>query len=320
MALPTQTLQLLHAARALYRSMGAEAVLIMTETDLDWDAVRDALDGCRFIVSAHDPYLASKLKARADLNVIPLDSRPSSSRERLSLALLEALTNEQLRQGAHVVILYDGLEVEDAKDQLDSISIIHLGEHLERLTARDLRKLDTQVPIETLKAVVDLAAELGREGREGKPVGTMFVVGDTRKVMSMSHLLGFDPVRGYSRKERNLRDRRVRDSMKEIAKLDGAFVVDKDGTVVAAARYIDTPADGITLSKGLGSRHWAAAAVSKKTRAVAIAVSESTGVVRVFQNGEVVLHIAPRSRPILWRTMTPESVADGSAHATDYVA
>jgi DNA integrity scanning protein DisA with diadenylate cyclase activity len=144
----------------------------------------------------------------------------------------------------------------------------------------------------------------------------MFVVGDTRKVMSMSHVLGFDPVRGYSRKERNLRDRRVRESMKEIAKLDGAIVVDKDGTVIAAARYIDTPADGITLSKGLGSRHWAAAAVSKKTHAVAVVVSESTGVVRVFQNGEVVLHIAPRSRPILWRTMAPEALPNGGLSPT----
>ena len=47
--------------------------------------------------------------------------------------------------------------------------MIRLGEHLERLTARDLRALETSVPFETLKAVVDVAVEIGREGREGKP-------------------------------------------------------------------------------------------------------------------------------------------------------
>ena len=142
------------------------------------------------------------------------------------------------------------------------------------------------VPSKLLKAVVDLATDIGREGREGKPVGTLFVVGDTRKVMTLSRVIGFDPVRGYSKKNRNLRDKRVREGMKEIAKLDGAIIVNKDGTVEAAARFISVEAEGITLSKGLGSRHWTAAAVTKRTHAVAVTVSESTGVVRVFQGGE----------------------------------
>jgi DNA integrity scanning protein DisA with diadenylate cyclase activity len=296
--------------------MPADAVLLLTETNLDWDEVRSHLNGCRLLVAAHDGQLTETLKRDPSLTVLDVDPGSMPTRERLSLALLEALANEQLRHGAHVVCLYNGVEIEDAPDQIDSISVIHLGEHLERLSAQELRRLDTQVPLETLKAVVDLATDLGREGREGKPVGTMFVVGDTRKVMSMSRVLGFDPVRGYSRKERNLRDHRVRDSIKEIAKLDGAIIVNRDGVVEAAARYIDVLADGITLSKGLGSRHWAAAAISKRTRAIAVAVSESTGVVRLFQNGEVVLHIEPFSRPMVWRPFQMEGTDDEDHVAT----
>jgi DNA integrity scanning protein DisA with diadenylate cyclase activity len=149
--------------------------------------------------------------------------------------------------------------------------------------------------------VVNLAAEIGREGREGKPVGTLFVVGDTRKVMIKSHPTGFDPVRGYNRKERNLKSSRVREGIKEIVQMDGAVVVAPDGTVEAAARYIDAQASEITLSKGLGARHWAAAAISRETKAVAVAVSESSGTVRIFQNGEVVLRIEPFRRPMKWR-------------------
>jgi DNA integrity scanning protein DisA with diadenylate cyclase activity len=172
-----------------------------------------------------------------------------------------------------------------------------------------LRKLDTHVPLETLKAVVDLATEIGREGREGKPIGTLFVVGDSRKVMPLTRVIGFDPVRGYSRRERHLRDKR--EAVKEIAKLDGAIIVNRDGIVEAAARLIDAKADGITLSKGLGSRHWAAAAISKRTQAVAVAVSESSGVVRLFQNGEIVLHIEPFARPMVWRQFQLEGADNG---------
>ena len=83
----------------------------------------------------------------------------------MSLALLEAVAAEKLRTGADVVALYNGIEAgEDQPEPIDSLSVIHLGEHLERLSAQDLRKLDTHVPLETLRAVVDLATEIGREG------------------------------------------------------------------------------------------------------------------------------------------------------------
>src|SRR4029079_5970364 len=141
------------------------------------------------------------------LTVLDIDPGPTPTQERMSLALLEAVASERLQQGAHVVALYNGIEAEEGRpEQIDSLSVIHLGEHLERLSAKDLRKLDTQVPLETLRAVVDLAAEIGPEGREGHPVGTMFVVGDTKKVMSMTRPLNFNPFRGYSHSERDIRD------------------------------------------------------------------------------------------------------------------
>ena len=310
MPLPEQTRHLLAAARLLHKSSRSEAILLLPEHDLDWDEVLEVLEGIKVIVAPLNKKLADTLTGRPGFHLLSLDYRPVLMRERLSLALLEALTAEMVRQGSNIVAVYNGIESEDSRDPMDSISVIYLGDHLERLSARELRQLDTRVPLETLKAVVDLATDIGREGREGKPVGTLLVVGDTRKVLSLSRVIGFDPVRGYSKKERNLRDKRVRESMKEICKLDGAIIVNKDGTVEAAARFISVPAEGITLSKGLGSRHWTAAAISKQTQAIAVVVSESTGVVRVFQNGEVVLHIAPHSRPILWRNLTGETQSD----------
>ncbi|MCI0377653.1 MAG: diadenylate cyclase, partial [Gemmataceae bacterium] len=263
--------------------------MILTETNLDWDDVIDALPADKLLVVAQNKELTQKLLHRKDLAVLDIDPGPAPIQEQMSLALLEAVAQDKLRSGAHVIALYNGIGVEeDRPGPIDTMSIIHLGEHLERLSAQDLRKLDTQVPLETLRAVVDLATEIGREGREGKPVGTMFVVGDTKKVLTMCRPLNFNPFRGYSAKERDLRDPRVREQIKDIAQLEGALIIQRDGVAEAACMYIDAPAEGITISKGLGTRHWAAAAVTKKTKAIAVAVSQSSGIVRIFQNGEVV--------------------------------
>jgi diadenylate cyclase len=301
MGLPVQTVALLKAARQLADKMPADAVLLLTETDLDWEEVRELLHGCRLLVAAQDVILTQKLKEQPGLIVLDIDPGPTPTQERMSLGLLEAVRSEQLHHGADVVALYNGIDTgDDRPEHIDSLSIIHLGEHLERLTSKDLRSLDTQVPLETLRAVVDLATEIGREGREGHPVGTMFVVGDTRKVLTMCRPINFNPFRGYSRAERDVRDPRVREQIKDIAQLEGAIIIRRDGVAVAACMYVNAPAEGITLSKGLGTRHWAAAAVSRKTKGIAVAVSQSSGAVRLFQNGEVVLHIESLARPMIW--------------------
>jgi DNA integrity scanning protein DisA with diadenylate cyclase activity len=299
--LPRQSVSLLQAARYLVEGLPADAVLLLTETDLPWDEVLEHLNGCRLLVSAQSETLMEKLKHRKGLTILEIHPGPTPTQERMSLALLEAVRNEELRPGADVVALYNGIEIgSDKPEHIDSLSVIHLGEHLERLSSQDLRQLDTQVPLETLRAVVDLATEIGREGREGKPVGSLFVVGDTRKVLSMCRPQNFNPFRGYSDEERDIRDTRVREQLKEVAQLDGGIIIRRDGVAVAACMYIDATAEGITLSKGLGARHWAAAAISRRTKAVAVTVSQSSGTVRLFLNGEVVLHVEPFARPMIW--------------------
>lgn len=240
--------------------------------------------------------------AEHSIKTIRLTREDGPVYEQLTQALLEAVADDLLAPGADVVAIYSGFEA----GALDSVSVIHLDEHLRRLTSRDLRELETTVPLDTLKSVVDLAVEIGREGREGKRVGTMFVVGNTKKVLENCHPIGFDPVKGYKSKERQLSDSRVREGIKEIAQMDGAFIVSPDGVVQAAAQYVDASAAGITLSKGLGARHWAAASVSKTTGAVAVTVSESNGTVRIFQDGEVVLRIEPFHRPMKWKDFEVE--------------
>jgi len=293
-----------HAAQ-LREQSGAEAILLLLEGSADWTRLRNLAANAPLIVAAdHSDDLAGA--AEAGLKAVTVDLPGSPIYDRLAQAILEAVADDLLSSGGSVVALYSGFE----PTSIDSISLIRLGEHLNRLTGRDLRALETRVPLDTLKLVVDLAVEIGREGREGKPVGTIFVVGDTRKVLGHSRPVGFDPVRGYSRSERKLSDPRVREAIKEIVQMDGAIIVSADGTVEATCRYLDAPAENITLSKGLGARHWAAAAISRATNAVAVAVSESNGTVRLFQNGEVILRIEPfQRRAMVWREFAYEPPA-----------
>ena len=140
----------------------------------------------------------------------------------------------------------------------------------------------------------------------------MFVVGDTEKVLSMSRPLNFNPFRGYSRTERDIRDKKVREQIKDIAQLEGAILIRRDGVVEAACIYIDAPADTVAISKGWGTRHWAGAAISKKTKAVAIVVSQSSGHVVIFQNGMVMLQIEPFARPMIFQRFRMAHSADDS--------
>lgn len=288
--------QLLELATRLYESTGAEAILVLADERLEWARIRELTAAVPLLVASDEKADLAGAEEHSVRTVL-LDVPGLPVYERLAQALLECVAAELLLPEAQVIAVYSGFEAGTA----DSVSILRLAEHLGQLTARDLRNLETKVPLETLKLVVDLAVEIGREGREGKPVGTLFVVGDTRKVMQASHSAGFDPVRGYGRVERRLTDPRVREGIKEIAQLDGAFVIGPDGTVEGAARYIDASAESVSVAKGLGARHWAAAAITRRTKCVAVAVSETSGTVRIFHDGEVVLRIEPFRRAMKWK-------------------
>jgi DNA integrity scanning protein DisA with diadenylate cyclase activity len=176
---------------------------------------------------------------------------------------------------------------------------------LVRLTAEDVARdheslevahLQTRIPAPLLEVLVDLALRIGREGYEGRPIGTLIIVGDSTAVLEQSAPLTLNPFQGYSEQERNLFDHEVRAAVRTFAMLDGAFVVREDGVVLAAGRHIRVSATPREMPLGYGARHVAAAAVTLQTEAVAIAVSQSSGRVRVFDKGELALELDPGGR------------------------
>src|SRR6266852_3183395 len=139
---------------------------------------------------------------------------------------------------------------------------------------------------------LELAVEIAREGREGRRIGTLFTFGDADRVLARSRPLILDPLAGHTEEAREIRDPNLRGTIKELAQLDGAFVVSDQGIVVSACRYLDAMASDVALPYGMASRHLAGASISQVTDAVAIVVSESS-MVRVFDDGKLVGEIIP---------------------------
>lgn len=179
----------------------------------------------------------------------------------------------------------------------DSLQVVTIGgSSEEQLAFASFRRSEGGSP-EVLEALLALAVSIGVEGWEGAPLGAIFTYGDAAHVMEKSHQLTLNPFQGYPEAQRNLLDPHVRDAVRTFATLDGAYVVREDGVVLAAGRYLNVDA-GLTVKMplGLGARHTAAAGMSLQTGAACIVVSQTTGTVRMYRKGVVVLELTPQRR------------------------
>jgi diadenylate cyclase len=150
----------------------------------------------------------------------------------------------------------------------------------------------TEYDPDVLEPLIELAVEIAREGREGRRIGTLFTLGDENAVLAKSRSLILDPLAGHPKSSRHVGNLNLRGTIKELAQLDGAFVVSGSGIFLSACRYLDAVASEVEVPLGLGSRHIAAANMSAVTNAVGIVVSESS-VVRLFCHGKLVGEIVP---------------------------
>jgi len=151
----------------------------------------------------------------------------------------------------------------------------------------------TSIRPAVFEAALDIAQDLAREGREGKPVGTALVVGDAAHVMERSRQLILNPFEGHPPSEKMVTDQAFRENIKEFSRIDGIFVISDEGVAEAAGRLITIDTGGVSLPKGLGTRHTSVAALTRETRSVGIVVSSSGGTIRIVKNGVVLQTIHP---------------------------
>jgi DNA integrity scanning protein DisA with diadenylate cyclase activity len=152
--------------------------------------------------------------------------------------------------------------------------------------------VDSRAEADVIRDVLELVIELGQKGQKGEPVGALFVVGDAGNVMNKSRPLSYNP---FEKSHVHVGDSIVNVMLKEFSRLDGAFVISDAGKIVSAYRYLEGSGEGIDIPKGLGTRHMAAAAITRDTSSVSVVLSESDGLVRAFKGGELVLELDPEA-------------------------
>jgi diadenylate cyclase len=171
-------------------------------------------------------------------------------------------------------------------NQFDTLVVVDIEREFQTLlTGSTADLLPADVKPEVLERVIAVATELGVEGREGRPVGCLFVVGDNERVGSLSKPLVLNPFFGYKEEDRNILNPFMDETVKEFSSIDGAFIIRGDGVVESAGSLIQATDSTHELPSGLGSRHAAAAAISVKTNCISIVVSSSTGQVTLFRRG-----------------------------------
>lgn len=170
-------------------------------------------------------------------------------------------------------------------NQFDTLVVVDVEREFQTLLTGQTDLLPEDVKPEVLERVIAVATELAIEGREGRPVGCLFVVGDTPHVEKLIKPLVLNPFYGYKEEDRNILNPFMDETVKEFSSIDGAFVIRGDGVVVSAGSLIQAMDTDHALPSGLGSRHAAAAAVSVATQCISIVVSSSTGQVTLFRRG-----------------------------------
>jgi DNA integrity scanning protein DisA with diadenylate cyclase activity len=184
-----------------------------------------------------------------------------------------------------------------AGDPLDTMVVMRVGKEYELFQSVDQPKLTEHVRRVVFQRVLTIALELANEGREGKSVGAIFVVGNLRELQKYTEQHIINPFHGYLEKQRNILDDRMKNTVKEFAAIDGAFIIKGNGVIVSAGTTLRPDISGTELPQGLGARHASAAAITASTKSIAVTVSESTGAVRLWRRGRMITEIekAPRA-------------------------
>ncbi len=270
----------------------ARSVFLYADACRDFSALEKLVNKVNVVaVTKEEKALPEDLRKQTK-NYLKIPNINLTRMGQVKVAAVMAINANMLDQGDKAVFI-SGLSELGA---LDSVIVLDIGREFEMMSSADVRNLSENIKPAIFEAVLNLAVELAHQGREGKSVGSTFVIGDTETTLARSRQLTINPFKGYSEDERNVLDPEVKETLKEFSTIDGAYIIREDGVVVTAGRHLNAAFEEDSLPQGLGSRHASAAGITSVTKATAIVVSESTGDVRIFRGGKIFLTIEKSAR------------------------
>ena len=288
------------AAVQVARAVKARVLFVYSSAIEDLRALQAAVKPpTKLILVCRDLADAQRAK-EASTEYMTVPSFDLTRMGQIKMATLIAFSQGLLNAG-EVFVFLSGL----AGHTIDTLVTMRVGEEYELFQSVGQPKLTEHIRRPVFEKVLRIALELAHEGREGKPVGALFVVGDHRDVEKYCLPGRINPFKGYTEKERNILDDTMDETVKEIAKMDGAFIVKGNGVVVSACTTLRAAIAGDEMPQGFGARHAAAAAITASTKSIAVTLSESTGDVRVWRRGVMITEIEKAPRTLLDGTLPP---------------
>ncbi len=282
---------LLDHAQSLAREVEARAILFQIDALEDMLLVRETEPSLPLIlVTRRDLPEEEKTALRHPVLHVPFSGLNRSNQ--VSLTLLMALSEGMIERRDRIIGLFGSPNLRT----LDSLMIIDVEREMPAFLPAEASGLLGDVKPQVLEKVLQIAAALAREGREGKPVGALFVIGDYGNVRRMSHQLVINPFKGYRDEEKNILDPSLEETIKEFCVLDGALLIRSEGVIEAAGAYLHVARAAADLPSGLGARHAAAANITAFTRALSVTISQSTGRVSLFRSGKLVFGLDEQKR------------------------
>lgn len=266
-----------------------DAVVCGTETGSFFRLVKELSEDRRLLAATpsaetHDAF------TREGIDVLRLSSRVADKYRQARHVVSVALTMGRLTPGDLVVVALGQSLCQGG----DLILVTDVDVDTEEIALAELVRLTSGIRPNVLEAALHLACRIGAVARGGKHMGALLAIGDSDEVLEGSRQLVLNPLQGHGEAERMLLDPGTHEMLLELAKLDGAFVIRGDGLVRTAGTFLAASGVDVEVPKGLGARHVAAAAVSARTRACAIAISATDNFVRVFSGGKIVLEMDPQ--------------------------
>jgi len=286
--------EFLRGALVLTARSDVDRLLLVSDHPLSPAEIRGRPLKKKLVYAVTNEGLANGLRAKKYLAVLipPYDY---TRVEKIKVAVVAAQTAGLVRNGDTVLALCG-----PGQDRvMDTLVKVDIGsEDPEEKIRVDTLGLPTGFSSQVVESLIHTAMEIGAEGYEGHPVGTILVIGDSTAVMEKSRQLILNPFQGISEAERNVLDPPIREAVKTFSALDGAFIIREDGVVLAAGRYLLSMSREVKLPMGLGARHTAAASITAESKSMTITVSQTTGAVRVFREGEIVLELRQKLRRV----------------------
>ena len=282
--------EFLRAALSLAGKGEVDHFLYISDVPIAAEDLRRQLAKRKLVYAVTNDRMAQQLLAQKQRALV-IPAYDYSRTERVKVALVSALSQGAFDEGNLVLCMTGRLGRSP-----DTLMQMRIGGSLDDRLAIEGVKLGDEFNSQVVDALIQLALQIGQEGFEGHPIGTIITIGAHTNVMEKSRQMTINPFQGLSEAERNVLDPKIREAIKNFSVLDGAFVIREDGVVLAAGRYLAASDEAVKIPLGLGARHAAAASITSKTKCIALVVSQTSGAVRLFKGGNIVLELHQTAR------------------------